>query len=291
MKARGCTMANNKTAYYGIHGPQFKGVVHSLKEYNEKVVRQKGVYGKKFENEQDALMWIETFISPLENQQLRDKNTEGIYAIWGPDFTGIVHSKEEYVEKVFRKKGMHGKKCVNEQQAQKWIDTFSKSGKKKKKKQVTDKPVIPDEALFIEDPSIEAHGQTIIYIDGGYKNAVGTYGIVAYSSKSIEPIYKDFGYVYDQRFNDLKNTGAELMACLRALEWAFANNLKKVCIIYDYEGIVNHIDKPLLNEGIRLYQKMVSGFKKHMTVYFLHVRHSNKTLHEEAHHLTQLAPI
>ena len=284
-------MAKNKTVYYGIHGPQFKGVVHSVKEYNSKVVGQKGTYGKKFENEQDALMWVETFISPLKKQQSKDKNVTEVYAVWGPDFTGIVHSKEEYDEKVFRKKGMRGKKCTNEQQAQKWIATLSESSKNKKKQHTTAQPGIQDKALSIESSLIEEHGQTIMYIDGGYKNTIGTYGIVAYSSKNIEPIYKDFGYVYDQRFNDLKNTGAELMACLRALEWAFANKLQKVCIIYDYEGVVNHIDKPPLNEGIRLYQEMVTGFKKHMTIYFLHVRHSNKTLHKEAHHLTQLTPI
>ena len=283
-------MAKKKTVYYSIHGPQFKGVVHSVKEYNSKVVGQKGTYGKKFSSEQDALMWIETFISPLE-QKRKTKNATTVYAVWGPDFKGVVHSKEEYVDKVFGKKGMHGKKCVNEQQAQKWLDTFSKTSTKKKNKRMANQPVIPDEVLFIEPKPIEEQEQTIIYIDGGYKNAIGTYGIVAYSSKNIEPIYKDFGYVYDQRFNDLKNTGAELMACLRALEWAFANNLKKVCIIFDYEGVVNHIDKPPLNEGIRLYQEMVTGFKKHMTIYFLHVRHSNKTLHKEAHDLTQLAPI
>ena len=168
-------MAKNKTVYYGIHGPQFKGVVHSVKEYNSKVVGQKGTYGKKFENEQDALMWVETFISPLKKQQGKDKNATDVYAVWGPDFKGIVHSKEEYAEKVFRKKGMHGKKCVNEQQAQQWIAAFSKPGTKKKNKQMADQPVIRDDVLFIESP-LEEHGQTIIYIDGGYKNAIGTYG-------------------------------------------------------------------------------------------------------------------
>ena len=218
-------MAKSKMSYYGIHGPQFKGVVHSAKEYREKVVGQKGMRGKKFETEQDALMWLETFISPLEQQQPKDKNATYVYAVWSPDFQGIVHSKEEYVEKVFGKKGAHGKKCVNEQQAQHWLNTFSKVRKKKKKKR-TVAPII-----CTEPSPTETHGQTIIYIDGGYKNTVGTYGIVAYSSKSVEPIYKDFGYVYDPRFNQLNNTGAELMACLRALEWAFVNNMKN-CVSF-----------------------------------------------------------
>ena len=215
-----------------------------------------------------------------------------IYGVWSKDFKGVVHSVKEFKGKVHGKKGMLGKKFGNVQEAEKWIKVCSqKEQKKKPTPSVIEGTYIPDEVLFIERNINEKQENTIIYIDGGYKNEVGTYGIVAYSSKSIQPIYKDFGYVYDQRFNDLKNTGAELMACLRALEWAFANSLKKVCIIYDYEGVVNHIDKPPLNEGIRLYQEMVTGFKKHMTIYFLHVRHSNKTLHKEAHHLTQLTPI
>ena len=270
---------------YGVWSKDFKGVVNSAKEFKEKVHGKKGTFGKKFNNVQEAEKWLNNF--GLQ----RKEQVASVYGIWGPNYTGVVHSEKEYKEKVHGKKGMHGKKFVNVQEAEKWIKACSRKEQKKKPLQIIEENIIPDEALFVESSPIETYGQTIIYIDGGYKNTVGTYGIVAYSSKNIEPIYKDFGYVYDQRFNDLKNTGAELMACLRALEWAFANNLKKVCVIYDYEGIVNHIDKPPLNEGIRLYQEMVAGFKKHMTINFLHVRHSNKTLHEEAHHLTQLAPI
>ena len=270
---------------YGVWSKDFKGVVHSAKEFREKVHGKKGTFGKKFKNAQEVEDWLENFESKRKNQAAI------VYGVWGQDYTGVVHSTKEYKEKVHGKKGMHGKKFNNVQEAEKWIKAGSQKESKKKIQPIIEKTVIPDEALFIEPTANEKQGQTIIYIDGGYKNEVGTYGIVAYSSKNIEPIYKDFGYVYDQRFNDLKNTGAELMACLRALEWAFANNLKKVCIIYDYEGIVNHIDKSPLNEGTRLYQEMVTGFKKHMTIYFLHVRHSNKALHEEAHHLTQLAPI
>lgn len=214
-----------------------------------------------------------------------------VYGVWSKNFTGVVHSAKEFKEKVHGKKGMLGKKFNNEKEAQKWIEACTQKEKKKKTPQIIEETVIRDEALIVESSSIETNEQTIIYIDGGYKNGIGTYGMVAYSTKSIEAIYSDFGYVYDRRFNDLRNTGAELMACLRALEWAYANNKHQVCIIYDYEGIVNHLEKPPLNEGTRLYQEMVTAFKKHMTIYFLHVRHSNRTLHAEAHRLTQLTPI
>ena len=271
---------------YGVWSKDFKGVVHSAKEFKEKVHGKKGTFGKKFNNAKEAEKWVENF----ESQ--RKKQAATVYGVWGPNYTGVVHSVKEYKEKVHGKKGMLGKKFGNIQEAEKWIKVCSqKEQKKKPTPNFIEEKVIPDEMLFIERNINEKQENTIIYIDGGYKNEVGTYGIVAYSSKSIQPIYKDFGYVYDQRFNDLKNTGAELMACLRALEWAFANDQKKVCIIYDYEGIVNDMDKQPLNEGTRLYQERIAGFKKHMTIYFLHVRHSNKTLHEEAHHLTQLAPI
>ena len=36
---------------------------------------------------------------------------------------------------------------------------------------------------------------------------------------------------------------------------------------------------------------MATCCKKHMTLYFLHVLYSDKTLHKEAYDLTQLAPI
>ncbi|MFF5994117.1 hypothetical protein AAGS61_05050 [Lysinibacillus sp. KU-BSD001] len=279
-------MKKKKNVYYGVYGPLFKGVVHSGQAFKEQVSGKKGMYGKRFKTEQEALEWVENFISPAEKHQLRQSGDACVYAICGPDFTGIVHSKEEFVEKVFGKKGMRGKKCVNEQQAQKWMDSFTQRGKKKKKvKQIVD---IRETVLFVEPTPKELKQQVILYIDGGYKNNRGTYGVVAYSAKSIEPIYRDFGYVYDERFNALKNTGAELMACLRGLEWAFANNMDQVCIIYDFEGIVSHCAKTQSNETLTLYQQMMGDFKKHLHIHFLHVRHANKTLHAEAHRLTQL---
>lgn len=278
-------MVKNKIVYYGVYGPLFKGVVQSSKEFIDKVSGKKGMYGKKFKTEQEALKWVDNFISPVQKKQLRQSGEDCVYAIIGPDFTGTVHSKEEFVEKVFGKKGMRGKKCVNELQAKKWIDSQTKQKKKKKVKQ---KVVIPDSVLFLESTRVEVEEQVIIYIDGGYKENRGTYGFVVYFAKSNEPVYRDFGYVYDERFNHLKNTGAELMACLRGLEWAFANNVRQVCIIYDFEGIVLHCDSVPSNEATALYQKMIRDFKEHIQIHFLHVRHSNKNNHAEAHRLTQL---
>lgn len=278
-------MAKKKSVYYGIWGPAFKGVVDSHKEFKAHVTGKKGMYGKRFTLEQEARDWVESFVSPKERQQPSASNNACVYAIYGSVFTGIVYSKEEFIDKVFGKKGMRGKKCVNEQQAQKWLNSFAKQQKKKKTQKALTAPV---KIATVEQEHHNRVEQMVIYIDGSFKKDKGTYGIIVYSTHNSEPVYRDFGYVYDEHFNDLQNVGAELMACLRALEWAFANRLQQVCIVYDFEGILHHCYKDSSHIALRIYQEMVHRFKAVMDIYFLHVRHGNKTLHAEAHQLTQL---
>lgn len=275
-------MAKKKKGLYVVISPEFTGTVQSLKEYNKYVVGKKQAKGKKVANEAEANEWLAKNNVPLSTSitalpKIPKPPVVGIFAICGPDFTGIVHTNIEFQQLVWHRKGMKGKRCHTELEAQKWINKMS--GKTKTVPKAAVKPIVQ---------KVAKQGQVILYIDGGYKEPIGTYGIVAYATKGTDPIHRDFGYVYDERLNSLKNTGAELMACIRALEWAFANHYTQVTIIYDYEGIINHLDKAPSTEGTTLYYEMIQRFKQTMDIHFLHIRHGNKVLHNEAHNLTQM---
>lgn len=266
-----------KNGFYAIHGPTFKGIVQSTKEYKEKVNGKKATFGKRFKTKNEAEIWLTTFQSSTrpvkKTNQQTVKNSNKFYAIHSQTFKGIVDSNQEFKEKMRGRKGTFGKGFSSKKDAQQWLDNFQqiKSNENKQHK------------------SASTIQEIILYIDGSFKNQLGKYGFVAFTPMETEPIFKDFGFVYDEQFNGLKNIGAEIMACLRALEWAFSNQIKCVHIIYDYEGIVNLLHGEQSHKTFRLYKKMVLAFQQKMEIHFLHVRHGNKELHQQAHNLTQLS--
>lgn len=271
-----------KKGYYAVTGPEFKGIIRSHKEYQKKVNGKKNTFGKQFFTEEEAQYWIDTFISPQKT-----KDVKGFYAVHTPDFKGVVKTLAEYNRYIKGKPKAFGKRHASEKQAQQWLETFERPGKKG----VTRSVVVQEAEVVTQVPeprSIPQAQEIIIYIDGGFKDGIGKYGLVAYSPRKIERVYQNFGYVYDEAFNELSNAGAELMACLRALEWAYSNGMKIVHIIYDFEGITDHLVKVPNNAATKMYQEMVSKFRQHMQIHFLHIRHGNKELHNEAHKLTQL---
>lgn len=266
-----------KKGYYAVSGPLFKGIVRSQKEYNDKVIGQKNTFGKRFSSQEEAQQWIEQF--PGKPQKV--KKAREYYAIHTPDFKGIVSTLAEYNRSITGKPHACGKKFSTQKAAQQWLENFEPPSSKLAATTV--------HTTLIANVPVSPAQEVIIYIDGGFKDGIGKYGLVAYSPKKTERVYQNFGHVYDQNFNDLTNAGAELMACLRALEWAFSNGMKSVHIIYDFEGIQDHLVKAPVHAATRIYQQMLAKFNQHMRIHFLHIRHGNKELHKEAHNLTQLA--
>ena len=212
---------------------------------------------------------------------------KAIYAIYGPEFSGIVLTFNEYLNRVKGKKKTIGKKFANEESAYQWLETNKESSEKKMNSLV---PMNPKENGAIKEKKIaKQHTEVVIYIDGSFKNGRGKYGIIGFAPLKTEPLFKTFGYVYDDEFNKLHNIGAELMACLRALEWAYSNDMKTVHIIYDCEGIINMQEKEQIQGARKRYYQAVHEFKSKLDIHFLHVRHGNKSLHHEAHKLSQMA--
>ena len=209
-----------------------------------------------------------------------------IYAVYGPEFSGIVLTLNEYQNRVKGKKNTFGKKFLSEEMAYQWLET------NKAASVIKPNALRPSNAK--ETNINKAKKQTkkttevVIYIDGSYKNGRGKYGFIGFAPLKTEPLFKTFGYVYDDDFNKLHNIGAELMACLRALEWAYSNQMKTVHIIYDCEGVINIQEKEQTQGARKKYYQAIHAFKNKLDLHFLHVRHGNNSLHQEAHKLSQL---
>ena len=204
-----------------------------------------------------------------------------IYAVYGPEFSGIVLSLTEYQNRVKGKKKTFGKKFVSEEMAYQWLET------NKATSIMNPSPLLPSNANKAKQKK-KKNTEVVIYIDGSYKNGRGKYGFIGFAPLKTEPLFKTFGYVYDDDFNKLHNIGAEMMACLRALEWAFSNHMKTVHIIYDCEGIINMQEKEQTQGARKKYYQAIHSFKSKMNIHFLHVRHGNGSLHQEAHKLSQM---
>lgn len=277
-----------KKGYYAVRGPSFNGVVRSLKEFNEQMLGKKKTYGKRFTSEQEAQAWLNDCKNG--NPKMTKPKTK-YYAVHTPDFTGLIYSAKAFNSKIKNKKMAFGKRFNNENDAHLWLKQFDNEAMETKKQYDTENQKGEEIQKTLKEAVI-ANGdlgeQVIMYIDGGYKDGHGKYGVVAYLPKMKVPIYRNFGHIFDQQFNDLKNAGAELMACIRALEWAYANNMKVVHILYDFQGIEDHLVSEANHSATVIYQQMVARFRQYMQIHFLHICHGNKELHRAAHQLTQL---
>lgn len=286
MLERGDVFAMKK-CYYAVHGPSFSGVVHSLKEFNEHMLCKKKTYGKRFTSEQEAQTWLNSW---KNGKPKMTKLKTKYYAVHTPEFTGLVYSAKAFNSKIKNKKMAFGKRFNNENDAYLWLKQFDDEAMKSEKQDDLEyqKDEIQKNLQKAVNANSDLEKQVIMYIDGGYKDGYGKYGVVAYLPKTKVPIYRNFGYIFDQQFNDLKNAGAELMACIRALEWAYANNMKIVHVLYDFQGIEDHLVSEANHSATVIYQQMVALFRQHMQIHFLHISHGNKELHRGAHQLTQL---
>jgi len=136
-----------------------------------------------------------------------------------------------------------------------------------------------------------------IYIDGSYiqdKSYAG-YGFVVELDRRI--IAKDGGTILDHDIINMHSLGSELYAYIRAMEWAMANEYKKIRIIYDSKAIIDTLKE---NEngwkqpkGKAKLLNLYSLYRKHVQVEH---RHKNSHIvfrerHQEAHHLSQLTSI
>lgn len=132
----------------------------------------------------------------------------------------------------------------------------------------------------------------IIYTDGSYMQNVdiSSYGYAVELNGEI--IQKDFGLIMDKDMLALQSIGAELYACLRAIEWAIANRYSVIYIVYDCEGIVQTIQSKHTKKhrGKEKFTKLIELYSQHVKICFK--RTNNEHLYKQhrlSHHLSRSA--
>lgn len=130
-----------------------------------------------------------------------------------------------------------------------------------------------------------------IYIDGSYdqNKGVAGYGYIVRLKNEFK--YRDCGTVYKGSILHDKSQGAELHACLRAIEWCIANEHEDVIIVYDFAGILHAVDgfgkKSKSRDYFRIMYKKYARF---INIKFIHknINKEYKKNHQHAHNLSRL---
>ena len=83
-------------------------------------------------------------------------------------------------------------------------------------------------------------GGTVVYVDGSFREdaegiGTATYGLVALQNGQAE--YEEAGVVDREGWTVHRNVGGEMMAVLKALDWAKSVGLGEITVAYDYEGL------------------------------------------------------
>ncbi|GAA0782296.1 ribonuclease H family protein [Hathewaya limosa] len=97
-----------------------------------------------------------------------------------------------------------------------------------------------DKTLLIKDKDIYPNDCLHVYVDGSFNIDTGrySYALVVVKNNIIE--YMENGVAKDQSGIKLRQILGELKAATRSYEYAIENNIKKIVLFHDYEGIFHH---------------------------------------------------
>jgi ribonuclease HI len=133
----------------------------------------------------------------------------------------------------------------------------------------------------------------IVYVDGSFNKRLNLYGagmVVLYNGK--KETFKFNGIEPDML--SMNNVAGEVLAAIKALEYANANKVKKVVLYHDYEGLEKFYDGTwnAKKSGTMKYQELCNLYSKIMQIEFVKVKaHSNDKYNDEADSLAKQAAL
>lgn len=128
-----------------------------------------------------------------------------------------------------------------------------------------------------------------IYTDGSYRNGVGAWSFVVVDENLNKEVYSDNGKVLEKNLLAMNNVGGEILAALKATEFAHENNMD-ITLYHDYLGIAHWITgvwktKKPATHG---YKSQMLEYMKNISVKFKHVPgHSGDTFNDRADRLAK----
>lgn len=156
---------------------------------------------------------------------------------------------------------------------------------KKEKKKTNDNAVLKANQLIEKQISNLEIDEAISFVDGTYlENELGIkkvgYGVVLITSKTKK-------YLSQQLFNvdyiQYRNVYGEIEAAMAAINWAINNNIKKLAIYYDYEGINAWATKKWSanNDLTKDYVKFIDSISNQIKLLFLKVKSHTGIIYNE----------
>lgn len=127
------------------------------------------------------------------------------------------------------------------------------------------------------------------YVDGSYSDEYKMYSygvVILHNNKEIKFSGKD----NDFDNISMRNVAGELLGAIEAMKWASKNNVKKLKIYYDYQGIENWALGlwKTNKKGTRYYKKFFDSINKILEVNFIKVKaHTGVLYNEEADRLAK----
>lgn len=142
-----------------------------------------------------------------------------------------------------------------------------------------------------QDLNINSVDGAVAYVDGSFNSATKefSYGAVIF--------YKGTEYHFSERYNDeelavMHNVAGELKGSMRAMEFAIENEISKLYIYHDYEGIAKWCtgDWQAKKDGTKAYKEFYEEVKEKVEICFIKVKgHSGDKYNELADKLAKEA--
>lgn len=132
-----------------------------------------------------------------------------------------------------------------------------------------------------EQYKIKPNEKIDAFIDGSFKEYVGSYSIVFFQNN--KEVFRDFSIL--DYMNGCTNIKSELMASKRAVEFAIANEYKQITIFHDYNNTSKFVTKECIAKETfcKNYVEFIENAKKYIDIKFAQVKskkHNNKIAHD-----------
>lgn len=128
------------------------------------------------------------------------------------------------------------------------------------------------------------------YVDGSYEHCLRAYGsgVVMLKDDIVVKTYSEKGT--EESIVGMRNVAGEIEAAKIAMQYCISNNIKKLKLYFDYEGIEKWCSGAWKanKEGTQNYKEFYDNIKEDLDVEFIKVKaHSGDKYNEEADRLAK----
>lgn len=209
------------------------------------------------------------------------------YAVRVGKIPGIYESWAECQEQITRFSGAKFESFLNYEDAEKYIEDT----------ETNDKELIEEDLdysqLIMEDLN---SGFVVAFTDGSHDSNMNrsSYGIhLSIPNEDNDPTIESIAsQVFAKKFSESNNIVGEVFGVINALDWCLKNEVEKISIYCDYQGLIKWEDGSwdTKSEIAKFYVKQLAEYKDMLDIKITWVRgHSNILQNEEADSLAKRA--